>query len=124
MNIGGSYMKEEKKSNQKITNWLAFYFRGISAACKKNLLKDIDDRTKSVITLIGMLANIVPESSRRAIKWKQGNGSVINIEDMTTDHIHSCISFIKGGRIKKNTEIENLYWIIIFQSEIDRRSKK
>lgn len=117
-------MKEEKKSDQKITNWLAFYFRGVSAACKKNLLKDIDDRTRSIITLIGMLANIAPESSKRTIEWKQGNGNVINIEDMTMEHMRNCISFIKRGRIKENTEIENQCWIIIFQSEIHRRSRK
>lgn len=117
-------MKEEKKSDQKATNWLAFYFRGVSAACKKNLLKDIDDRTRSIIALIGALADVVPESSKGTIKWKQGNGSMINIEDMTTEHIHACISFIKRGCIKGNTEIENQYWITIFQSEIYRRSRK
>ena len=117
-------MKGERKLDRKITNWLTFYFRGVSAACKKNLLKDIDDRTRSIIELIEMLANTVSESSKGTIKWKQGNGSVINIEDMTTDHIHSCISFIKRRCIRKNTEIENLYWITIFQSEIYRRSKK
>lgn len=117
-------MKGEKKLDQKITNWLAFYFRGVSAACKKNLLKDIDDRTRSIIMYIGALANIVSESYKGDIKWKRGDGNMINVEDMTTEHIHNCISFIRRGLIKKETEIENYYWIIIFQSELYRRSRE
>ena len=116
-------MRTEKQKKSSNSNWLIFYFTGVLNSSvnyikKFNLGKRIN---YLLVTLMAISRAIITLQKAKPV-WKQGNGTLIKIEDMGSDHIEACISFLKRGGVPKNTYIENSYWIFLFEAELYHRN--
>lgn len=75
---------------------------------------------KKILVLINLVLNI---KEGTPIMWKQGNGTLISIKDMTTDHINASLNMMRRTRnlMWNGDEYQFFHWEHAFMSELYRR---
>lgn len=78
-----------------------------------------------LLDVIHAAASVLDSESKGAEEiWQTGNGDLIKVKDMETEHIQNALRFIHAGRMRNKEQSWLVFWDLVFSIELKRRNIK